>query len=96
MRKLDKYGYIREKCHNEFKPILINCRDLYSVEYHKKYMIYRIAITPANDWTDSDLMPLILFISSKLSRRSHEKITTCRIEFALQRYSVDHESAEFS
>ena len=31
-----------------FKLILIKNLDLYSVEYHKKYMIYRIAITIAN------------------------------------------------
>jgi len=46
--EVDKLGYNCEIYHNDFKPILINYRDFYSVEYHKKYMIYRIAITPAN------------------------------------------------
>jgi len=47
---VDINGNICEIYHNEFKPILIKNLYLYSVEYHKKYMIYKIAITPANSW----------------------------------------------
>jgi hypothetical protein len=45
---MDKYGNICEYYHNEFKPILTKNMDLYSVEYHKNYMIYKNVITPAN------------------------------------------------
>lgn len=46
--KIDNLGYVCEIYHNDFNPILINYMNLYSVEYHKKYMIYRSAITRAN------------------------------------------------
>lgn len=47
--KIDITGNICEFYHNDFKPILIKYLDLYSVEYHKKFMICRIAITPTNN-----------------------------------------------
>lgn len=54
--EMDKFGYICEFYHNVFNHILINYPVLYSVEHHKKYMIYKNAIIPANGrvgvWSD--------------------------------------------